>query len=323
MTAVLFTTDTELSFTLHQRGLTPIENFRIAVMGEIADGAWGIGYQMARLNAHGLKGVFFVEALSSYAFGIDVLKRVVDPILEAGHEVQLHLHTEWLKWIEKDLVGTRRGWNVKDFDYADQRRLLELGLEALTEAGAPRPIAFRAGNYGASNDTLKALASLGLAYDSSYNHPYVPGTCRIESEDPLNRPTRLDGMVEVPITYFEDYPGHTRALQLCAASLSEFDTVLRQSIAQSRPTTVVVNHSFELLNLKRTRANRMLLRRLDDYCALLQTKKDEAISANFNDLNGRVADDSGSAVKPLTSNAVRTAFRMIEQSVGTYLYDRA
>ncbi len=323
MTAVLFTTDTELSFMLHQRGLSPVDNFRIAVMGETADGAWGIGYQMARLNAHGLKGVFFVEALSSYAFGIDILKRVVNPILEAGHEVQLHLHTEWLKWIEKDLVGTRRGWNVKDFEYVDQCRLLELGLEALIDAGAPRPIAFRAGNYGASNDTLRALASLGLAYDSSYNHPYVPRTCWIQSEHPLNRPTRLGGLIEVPITYFEDYPGHTRALQLCAASVSEFDAVLRQSHAQSRPTTVVVNHSFELLNLKRTRANRMLLRRLDDYCALLQSKKGEAKSAKFGDLDARAADDPGAALKPLTSNAVRTAFRMIEQSVGTYLYDRA
>jgi hypothetical protein len=321
MTAVLFTTDTELSFTLHQKGFSPLDNFRIAVMGEVADGAWGIGYQMARLNAHGLKGVFFVEALSAYAFGVDILKRIVDPILEFGHEVQFHLHTEWLKWIEKDLVGDRRGWNIKDFAYADQRRLLELGLEALDAAGAPRPTAFRAGNYGAGNETLKVLAELGLVYDSSYNHPYLSSTCGIVSEAALNRPTQVAGLLEVPITYFEDYPGHTRALQLCAASLSEFDAVLKQSIAQSRPTTVIVNHSFELLNVKRTRANRMLLRRLDDYCALLEAKKAEVASVTFADLGGRIAD--GPAPKPLTSNAVRTAFRMIEQSVGTYLYDRA
>ena len=44
---------------------------------------------------------------------------------------------------------------------------------------------------------------------------------RIRTEAPLNRPVRMDGLVEVPITWFEDYPGHTRALQVCAASTAD------------------------------------------------------------------------------------------------------
>ncbi len=323
MTAALFTTDTELSFMLHRRGLDPIENMRIAVMGEVSDGAWGIGHQMSRLDAHGLKGVFFVEALSAHLFGVDILKRVVAPILEAGHDVQLHLHTEWLRWIEKDIVGDRRGTNIADFSPGDQRRLLEAAVEALVEAGAPRPTAFRAGNYGANNDTLKALASLGLTHDSSYNVPYLGDACRIETDDVLNHPVELDGVVEVPITYFEDYPRHARALQLCAASLSEFQAVLGQAVAQERSAVVVVSHSFELLNLKRTRANRMLLKRFDDVCALLQTMKPHAASMTFRDLPGVDLRARTDMSKPLASNPVRTAWRMIEQSVGSYFYDRA
>lgn len=322
MTAVLFTTDTELSFMLHRRGVDPLENFRIAVMGEVADGAWGIGHQMRRLTAHGLRGVFFVEALSSYLFGNDVLKRVVDPILSAGHEVQLHLHAEWLKWIDKDLIGDRRGANIADFSYADQRRLLELALAAMAEAGAPRPTAFRAGNYGADNDTLMALASLGLEFDSSYNQPYLGRACRIEAEPGLSRPVRLSGLVEVPITFFEDYPGHTRALQLCAASSAEFQTVIRQSLAQARPVVVIVNHSFELLNLKRTRANKMVLQRFEELCAILQSHEAQALSMGFRDLAGAIAADAPAPAR-LTSNPVRTALRMLEQSVGAYRYDRA
>lgn len=322
MTAVLFTTDTEMSFMLHRRGLSPLENLRIAVMGEVSDGAWGIGYQMQRLSAHGLKGVFFVEALSSYAFGIDVLKRVVAPILDAGHDVQLHLHTEWLKWIEKDLVGERRGSNIAHFAYDDQRRLLECAIEALVEAGAPPPIAFRAGNYGANNDTLKALSSLGLKFDSSYNRPYLDSACAIRVPDVLQAPVELDGLVEVPVTFFEDYPGHARALQLCAASSAEFQSAVSQSIAQQRPSVVVVNHSFELLNLKRTRANRMLLKRFDEYCGFLGQSGAQVVSTTFASL-GRLSPDRMKAFGPLTSNPLRTALRMIEQSVGTYLYDRA
>lgn len=320
MTSALFTTDTEMSFMLFRKGLNAEENFRVAVMGKVADGEWGIGHQMRRLGAHGLKGVFFVEALSSHLFGLDSLKRVVDPILTAGHEVQLHLHTEWLKWIEKDLVGARRGANIADFSFEDQRRLLELGVEALEAAGAPRPVAFRAGNYGAGNETLKALASLGIVYDSSYNEPYRGGTCRIRTDAPLNRPVRLDGLVEVPITWFEDYPGHTRALQVCAASAAELETVARQSLAQRRPTIVVVSHCFELLNQKRTHANRLLVKRFDDYCAFLQSQAPHVASAGFRDLEPGL--EEGAPPLKLTSNPVRTALRMIEQTVGTVLYDR-
>ncbi len=322
MTAALFTTDTELSFMLHRRGLDPLENLRIAVMGEVADGAWGIGHQMGRLDAHGLKGVFFVEALSSYLFGIDVLKRVVNPILEAGHDVQLHLHTEWLRWIEKDIVGERRGTNIADFALDDQRRVLEAATEALTAAGAPKPTAFRAGNYGANNDTLKALAALGLTYDSSYNVPYLGGSCRIEAESTLSAPVKLDDIVEIPITFFEDYPGHTRALQLCAASLSEFRSIFDQVEAQGRPTVVIVSHSFELLNVKRTRANRMLVKRFDEICGLLESQKSWLTPTTFADLD-RLDMAPRAVSKPLMSNPVRTAWRMIEQSVGSYLYDRA
>jgi len=321
MTSVLFTTDTELSFMLHRRGASPLENLCIAVMGEVSDGAWGIGYQMQRLSEHGIKGVFFVEALSSYLFGIDVLKRVVAVILEAGHEVQLHLHAEWLKWIEKDIVDTRRGLNLADLTFDDQRRLLSLGLEALVRAGAPRPTAFRAGNYGANNDTLKALAHLGFTYDSSYNHPYLGASCHICAPDALNRPTRIEGVTEVPVTFFEDYPGHTRALQLCAASAAELKTVVDQSIAQQRPTTVIVSHCFELLNLRRTRANRMLLRRFDRYCEALAARSSKIATADFAKLS-TMPNGNAAHVKPLKSSPARTAWRMIEQSVGTILYDR-
>lgn len=322
MTAALFTTDTELSFMLHRRGVDPLENYRIAVMGEVADGAWGVGYQMQRLSAHGLKGVFFVEALSSYLFGDDILKRVVDPILTAGHEVQLHLHTEWLNWIDKDIVGDRRGINITDFSYADQLTLLEHALAAMERAGAPRPTAFRAGNYGAGNQTLKALAALGLKFDSSYNVPYLDDSCMIDADVRLMRPTMLEGLVEVPITFFEDYPGHVRTLQLCAASTAEFQSVVRQSVARALPTAVIVNHSFELLNLKRTRANRMLLRRFDELCAFLQSTGDIA-SVGFNDLDAAKILEDVAKEPRLTSNPVRTALRMLEQSVGTYLYDRS
>jgi len=316
MTKILVTTDTELSTALHARGLDPWENFEINVLGRGVDATVGIEYQMQRLAAHGLKGVFFVEALCAYALGPDMLKRVVDPILSRGHEVQLHAHTEWLEWIEKDPVAGRRGENIHEFPEADQRVLLEMGLEALVRAGAPRPVAYRAGNYGADNATLRALKSLGLRFDTSYNRPFIGDACRIDVPEPLLEPTIVEGLTEIPITFFEDYPGHTRPLQLCAISSAELSWCVADARAANRPTVVIVSHSFELLNAHRTRANKLLLKRFDAMCAGLGT------TVTFAELDAAVAAASRKPAVP-RSNPARTAVRMMEQAVGTLLYDRA
>lgn len=316
MTKVLFTTDTELSPALHERGLDPRENFEIMVMGRGSDATVGIAYQMDRLSAHGLKGVFFVEALNAQVLGLDMLKRVVDPILTRGHEVQLHIHTEWLQWIEKDPVAGRRGENIYEFPETDQRVLLEMGADALERAGAPRPIAFRAGNYGADNATLRALKSLGLRFDTSYNQPYIGDVCRIDVAEPLLEPALVEGLTEIPITFFEDYPGHTRPLQLCAISTAELAWCVADARAANRPTVVIVSHSFELLNARRTRANQLLVRRFDALCATLQG------TTTFAELDASVEPTVRSSAIP-KSNPARTAVRMVEQAVGTLLYDRA
>ena len=59
--------------------------------------------------------MFVVEASCAYVFSIDVLKRMVEPILAHGHKVQLHLQTEWLPWFASDPVGGRRGNDIADF----------------------------------------------------------------------------------------------------------------------------------------------------------------------------------------------------------------
>lgn len=323
MTAVFYTVDTELSPGLHLRGLSLVENLNAAVLGITDRGEWGIRYQIERLNAHGLKGVFFVEALCAHLGDPDLLKRIVEPVLTSGHEVQLHLHTEWLRWIDKDPVAGRRGENIFDFDGNDQYRLLELGLNALTRAGAPTPTAFRAGNYGANNDTLRALARLGIRYDTSYNYPFLPNLCRLEFQETLHRPTSLEGVVEMPITFFEDYPNHSRPLQLAAVSSSEMEWAIDSCAANDRPTAVIVSHSFELLNRKRRRANKILVRRFNRLCSLLQRRQAQAPTMTFAAFDRTHSHPAQSEPVPLRSNVARTAVRMLEQSLGNLLYDAA
>jgi hypothetical protein len=320
MTSVLITIDTEISPAAHQRGVSASENFANSILGKAEDGEWGIDYQIDRFNAHGLKAVFFVEALSATVLGLDFLKRAIEPILSSGHEVQLHAHTEWLAWFNRDLFSGRRGHNIADFPYEDQCRLLELGIENLTKAGAPRPIAFRAGNYGANNDTLRALASVWLKYDTSYNFPYLGDPCNIIADRQLLEPIPLDGVIELPISVFEDYPNHCRPAQLCAISVSEMRAVFEQSLAQQRKAAVIVSHSFELLNRARRKSNPIVVRRFERLCEMLHELRDHAPTKGFFELDENVLTMASAAVAPLRSSSWRTASRMVEQAIGSVLY---
>jgi hypothetical protein len=321
MTRVLFTVDTELSPGFHQRGMSPQDNLNRNIFGIVPGGAWGVGYQIKRFDAHRFKAVFFVEALSSYAVGGDILKRAVAPILEAGHEVQLHLHTEWLQWTTKELADGKRGGNLANFDLTVQRRLLTLGLEALSQAGVPAVRAFRAGNYGVNLDSLRALAQIGIAFDTSYNRMFMGKPCALESLPTLNAPAEVEGVVEIPITHFEDLPGRVRHLQLCAVSAAEMEWAVATSIRQSRPTTVVVGHSFELLNRERTKANTFLLRRFDEFFATMEAHAAKSEVTTFGRLNPVECLSAAPEVKPMKSNAVRTVRRMAEQSMSSLVFD--
>ena len=70
--------------------------FQRYVYGPTDQGNYALSMTMKNLSDHGLKGVFFVEPLFTARFGLDPLQEMVGLIQDAGHEVQLHMHTEWV-----------------------------------------------------------------------------------------------------------------------------------------------------------------------------------------------------------------------------------
>ena len=79
-TPVFLTVDTELVWRHHAAGLALAE----IVERSIEPGGVGIGYQLGQMARHGLKGTFFVDPMPALTFGLDVIRRIVDPILAAG-----------------------------------------------------------------------------------------------------------------------------------------------------------------------------------------------------------------------------------------------
>lgn len=319
MTDVFITVDTELSPGSFKRGVSLETNIAQSVFGECAEGAFGIRHKIARLNANRLTAVFFVDPMPAAVFGLDMLRRVVSPILDAGHEVQLHVHAEWLPYLERSPVVDRCGRDMRDFEQEDQERLIEFAAELLVGAGAPMPIAFRAGNYSADDRTLRALAANGIRYDTSFNPSYAGGACSINLP-----PEQMDvcehcGVVEVPISAIREWHGRLRHAQLCALSDWEMGAGLRHAVHQKQSCFTIVSHSFELLTRDRRRANHTNVRRFDRLCELLAALRDEAPTIGF---ASRPAPVATATARPFGENALHTAHRYAEQLLSTWLYER-
>ncbi len=317
MTRVFLTVDTELSLGSHQRGLSPEANLAQSIFGETPEGAFGIGWQIERLNRHGLKAVYFVDPVPAALFGSDVLKRIVAPILDGGHEVQLHIHTEWLRFLDHSPVGDRRGEHIGDFDEDDQVALIGWAAELLTAAGAPNPVAFRAGNFGADDRTLAALARLGIAWDSSFNGAYLGDPCRIGLPATQLDPVSRLGVSELPVTLLFDRPNHRRPAQLCAISYGEMAAALDHALTARHSAFNVVLHSFELISRDRRRANHAVVQRFEQLCERLSGLASTVPTTGFRDLE--LPAPIGAT--PLPASLLRTGHRAVEQALATLRYE--
>lgn len=317
VTRVLITTDTELSSSLHQQGVSAADNFRLTIEGRCGGEAYGIGYQMDRMEEYGLTGVFFIDPMPALVYGEQIIADIVGPIIERGHEAQLHIHTEWLEHARVEPVGAARGRNIGDFTLDEQIVLLRLARQLLIDAGAPAPTAFRAGNYGSNDETLQALARLGLDYDSSFNPAYAGLGCDISLPSDRQDITPRHGVNVVPISAIEEPQGTLRPAQICALSATEMAMALDHASEERACFFNIVSHSFELIVRQFRQPNPIMIDRFERLCRKI-CGEPGLESAIFADLSG---DEK--AARPLPAGRFQQMWRMGEQAVSKIVYEGA
>jgi hypothetical protein len=316
---VFFTIDTEFS---------PRSRFDLGALGawiardldgRTSKGDFGVAYQLDELDRHGLKGVFFVEALHATSMGFDALRRVTTQILARGHDVQLHVHSEWRPKSIRPKAGMK-GDRLSDFDEASQRSMVAEGLENLRLAGARRIVAFRAGHYAADRATLRAVASNGLVFDSSYDRPLLEPSTDLPWEPPLMQPTRLEGVIECPISFFRHLPGRYRHAQLCAVSSEEMTAALNDAQKRGFRSFVIVSHSFELVSRRGddptvAAPRKLVIKRFRGVCEFLAKHRDRFHTATFSEADPAALLGSPHGA-PLRSSLRRTLNRYVQQITG-------
>jgi hypothetical protein len=211
------------------------------------------------------------------------------------------------------------GRHMADFSEDDQRRLIDQGLENLSLAGAGRIVALRAGNAGANLATLRAARHSGIAIDSSYFAPHLNGVCLLPPEPEIPHPIRLEGIVEVPISWFRDGMGRIRPAQLCACSIGELDHLFSEAWSQGWRVITVLMQSFELIR-RRSPERTQSVRRLHDYrlnrlCRLMEANDGKFVSTTFRELD---LDEISADIAPfcVRSSLGQTVRRYCEQAAG-------
>ncbi len=312
MLPVLITIDTEYSSGLYAsgEGRDRARNFDLSIACRGPRGESGIHYQLEVLSRHGLTGVFFVDPMPALVWGQEAVDAIVHPILEAGHEVQLHCHTEWLDHAEGDPFGSERGLNIKDFALETQAEILDFARARLIEAGAPSPSMFRAGNYGANDDTLRALKQIGIERDTSHSPGFAESACAIDLPMGRFNPVMHCGVEEWPIAGIATRSGFRHG-QITALSFGEMAAAIDHAAVSGWPAFILVSHSFEFFNRAKGKPNPVLMRRFERLCEWLG--------------NSTIAKGSGTealgeipanpATPPLPYKPLRTAARLAEQAL--------
>jgi len=313
-TRILLTIDTELTWRHFARGADWRENLAMSY----DPAGVGVPWQLEQLALHGLRACFFVDPLPALVYGIEPVRAMIDPILAAGQEVQLHAHSFW-----SDLAqgrGDDARFELTDFDAAGQRELIATARELLVEAGAPPPTAFRSGSYAANADTLAALRDLGIFYDSSHNGSEHPRPSALPLDRSMIDPVEIAGVTELPVTQIKRPGGRLRHFQICALSSREMESALRHAAENDHPLVTIVSHSFELASRDGSRANRVVRQRFDRLCAFLGEHAETMPTTTIAMLPPFPRPGNS---EPLPANPFRTAHRMVGQLWGNAVYERS
>lgn len=314
MLNVFFTTDVEIWC----QGWVDLEKrfpaaFKTYIYGHTPLGDFGLPYQLKVLNDHGLHGTFFVEPLFSTCIGSQPLEEIVGLIRDSGHEVQLHLHTEWVDEAKQPLLANNqvKRQHLFDFSLAEQMHLIAKGASLLTQAGGEGVNAFRAGSFGFNLDTLRALAANGIVFDSSYNAAMFGLSSGVYPGVTVVEPVECEGVVEYPVTVFKDGTRALRHVQLTACTYGEMEGLLWHALESEHSSFVILSHNFELLNQGRNRPDEIVVARFRKLCAFLDRNRDSFRVRGFRSLEPGVVSEQPAT---LATSIWQTGGRMMTQA---------
>ena len=292
---------------------------KLGMMGEYGNRAFGIPLICDILDRHNLKATFFIEPFNDELGYPGETEPVCRFIVDRGHDVQLHVHPGHVHYglhvAGKPYIRTDQ---IADLPPDRQRAMMTDGARRIEQWAGTRPIAFRAGNMGASEQTLKILPDTGIWIDSSYTFPYAGGQCRFPKGVPYNGSKWYGDVLEVALSGFQQtklpglYP--SKPVDLMGSSFEECCDAVRM-ICNSGADAVLILHSFSLFKVRDVqynggRLNRIVTRRFERFCRWLAANRATYPARTFAEL-GRLVKEDGYEPKAIDPCMIRRPLRAL------------
>jgi hypothetical protein len=132
--------------------------------------------------------------------------------------------------LHPDHFGDKRRTFLWEYSYQEQYDMISRSVEAFRKMVGENPLFFRAGKFGANDDTIAILGDLGIPFDSSafYAHRW----CKISNMKRTNSLYKISNSVtELPVSLFSSLTigGKTRRLDQVdfACNPREYKNVLK------------------------------------------------------------------------------------------------
>lgn len=260
--------------------IRPVQPSR-GIWGDYDGKKMGLPFLVSFLERHGLAGTFFVTPFLEEQGYPDDGEPICQYLLEHGQDVQLHIHPN-----HKHYGLYRRGQKypftdqIAELSAGAQRELLQEGAHRMEQWTGSKPVAFRAGNMGASEETLKQLEAVGIPIDSSYSFPYVGKQCLFEARELYNGSKWYGNVLELALSGCQQlrFPGLRPAqpLDLMGISYQECRKAT-ELICAAGAHVVMILHSFSLFKVRNQqfeggRLNRINTQRFRNYCNWLAAR---------------------------------------------------
>lgn len=305
--------------------LKPVPPAR-AIWGEYGEAKYGLPLIVDILQQHGLKATFFVDAFTEDQGFPGQTEPVCQYLLDRGQDVQLHIHPN-KKHYGMKMRGEEhpRTDKIAELPVDAQLALVEEGRDRLEAWTGKRPVAFRAGNMSASEETLSVLQQAGIPIDSSYTFPYAGRQCYFSADDLYNGSRWYDGVLELALSGFlqRNLPGlhPAKPLDLYGVSFEECRNAVR-AIRDAGADAVLILHSFSLFKWRTVqyldgKPNRIVIRRFRRICRWLAEHAGDYPTRTFGAVAVDIANGSYEAhsISPCAlKNPVRSYLRKAIQA---------
>jgi len=288
---VFITFDVECSMggAFGDSALQPIPPSR-AMMGEYGHRKLGLPLICDTLRQYELMATFFMEIFVEEQGHPGQTEPVCQFLLDRGQDVQLHIHPAYGQYARKqrDLPYVAID-SLADLPSEEQGELLAAGCDRIERWTGRRPVAFRAGNMGADETSLRQMSAVGLRIDSSYTFPYLGGQCKFQDQQRYNGSKWYGDVLELALSGFYQprLPGlhAAKPVDLVGISFEECRDAIEQ-IHAAGADAVMILHSFSLFKVRDVqynggRLNRIVARRFRKLCRWLAENADEYPTYTF------------------------------------------